>query len=281
MLLREMIDYIIAQLSAADIDQDEARMIARLLLAKRLDVDLPALALQHTLDLTPDDIADDLAHLKKGEPLQYLLGETEFMGLSFLSTPSALIPRGDSEVVAEYGIKLMEKQDQPKIADICCGCGTYALALAAFLPKAQVWATDISADALRLAKSNAQRLAVSGQVVFLQGDLLIPLQEKNILFDLIISNPPYIPSSKLEKLPAQVQHEPALALDGGADGLYFYRRLAADAKDLLTDDGLVLLEHGADQADAIQRIMVDAGFICQDSIRDYGHNPRGLLFMLA
>ena len=151
-----------------------------------------------------------------------------------------------------------------------------------FSQRLKSWATDISEDALRLAESNAQRLAVSGQVVFLQGDLLIPpAKRKNILFDLIISNPPYIPSSKLEKLPAQVQHEPALALDGGADGLYFYRRLAADAKDLLTDDGLVLFEHGADQADAIQKIMVDAGFICQDSIRDYGHNPRGLLFMLA
>jgi release factor glutamine methyltransferase len=277
MQLNEIISYITDQLIMANIDKDEAHMMARILIAHKIGVDLPELALHHLVNLSIDDLADELAHLKNGEPLQYILGETQFMGLDFFCTPSALIPRGDSEVVAEFAINLMKEYAAPKIADICTGCGTYALAIAKHLTHAQLWAVDVSLDALALAKTNSKNLGLEEQIKFLQGDLLFPLIEKKLLFDLVISNPPYIQTADLENLPAQVTHEPALALDGGADGLYFYRRLAADGEKILVDDGLLLVEHGADQTEAISQIMEEAGFIFQKSIMDYGHNHRGLL----
>ena len=184
MLLNEMITYITDQLISADIDKNEAYMMARILVAHKLGVDLPKLPLHHLVILSPDDFTDELAHLKNGEPLQYILGETEFMGLDLSCTPSALIPRGDSEVVAELAIKLMAKHKSPKIADICTGCGTYAIAIAKHLPNAHLWAVDVSSDALQLAAANSKRLDLANQIDFIQGDLLFPLIAKKLRLDL-------------------------------------------------------------------------------------------------
>lgn len=277
MLLKEIIDYITNELKESGIEPHEAYAMARILMAHKLSIALPHLPLHHGEIFQPCDIAEELAHLKNGEPLQYVIGETEFMGLPICCTASALIPRGDSEVVAETAIQLMEGLPAPKIADICTGSGAYALALAKHLPQAKLWAVDISPEALILAHNNAARLNLESQIEFLEGDLLLPLMTRGLYFDMIVSNPPYIPSAQLEDLPPQVQHEPAIALDGGADGLYFYRRLAADAGSILKKEGLLLMEHGADQADEISRIMQDAGFIPLRIIEDYGHNQRGLL----
>ena len=266
------------ELVRSGIDAAESAMMARLLLAHHLAVPLNQLPLHHHDEFAAAALEADLERLKNGEPLQYVTGETEFMGLTLSCTPSALIPRGDSEVVAERAIQLMQQQPAPRIADICTGCGAYALALAAHLPQAQLWAVDISPEALQLARRNAQQLQLEQRVVFCQGDLLTPLLEQGLRFDLLVSNPPYIPSSELPELPPQVRREPAIALDGGADGLYFYRRLAADSGQLLTPQGLLLIEHGEDQAAEIAAIMSGAGFQQLEVIEDYGHRQRGSLF---
>ncbi len=277
MKLRQMQDYIVGELVASDIDSNEAASMARLLLCHKLAIDLPHLPQHYADNMEISDIETELNRLKDGEPLQYITGETEFMGLPLFCAASALIPRGDSEVVAELAIKLMKDIDTPLIADVCTGSGAYALALAANLPKAQIWAVDIDSTALELAAANAKRLQLESRINFLSGDLLAPLQELNLSLHMIVSNPPYISSNDLLDLPPQVQREPAIALDGGADGLFFYRRLAADAASLLVDQGLLLMEHGADQAEDVTEIMLSAGFKVLQVIEDYGKNPRGTL----
>ncbi len=270
--------YLIDELSSCGIEAAEAQSMARILLAHKLAISLSQLPLHRDDELAAECVADELARLQDSEPLQYIIGETEFMGLTLSCTPSALIPRGDSEVVAERAIELMRDIASPLIADICTGCGAYALALAAHLPEAKVWAVDISAEALALAERNAQQLQLASRLTFCQGDLLAPLLEAGLAFDLIVSNPPYIPSMDLPTLPPQVRREPAIALDGGADGLYFYRRLAADSGKLLKNNALLLMEHGYDQAAEIAAIMRKAGFSLLEIIEDYGGHQRGSLF---
>lgn len=277
MQLSHLQTHIISELVISGIDKNEAASIARILLCHKLGIKLSALPLHYQDEMELANIEPELLRLKDGEPLQYVIGETEFMGLVIACTPSALIPRGDSEVVAELAISLMRDIEKPLIADVCTGSGAYALALASFLPKAELWAVDIDAAALTLARQNAARLGLSNRICFLEGDLLSPLQELNLRFNMLVSNPPYISSNDLLSLPKQVQSEPAIALDGGADGLYFYRRLAADTAELLLDCGYLLMEHGADQADDVAAIMQQAGFKIIQQVEDYGHNPRGLL----
>ena len=278
MKLCQLEKYLIDELSSCGIEAAEAQSMARILLAHKLSIGLSQLPLHRDDELATEAVADELAQLQAGEPLQYIIGETEFMGLTLSCTPSALIPRGDSEVVAECAIELMRDIASPLIADICTGCGAYALALAAHLPEAKVWAVDISGEALALAERNAQQLQLASRLTFCQGDLLSPLLEAGLTFDLIVSNPPYIPSMDLPTLPPQVRREPAIALDGGADRLYIYRRLAADSGKLLKNNALLLMEHGYDQAAEIAGIMREAGFSLLEIIEDYGGHQRGSLF---
>ena len=136
---------------------------------------------------------------------------------------------------------------------------------------------DISADALNLAENNAARLGLTERIHFYQGDLLEPLLRLGQSYDMLVSNPPYIPSDQLAHLDKQVQHEPAIALDGGADGLYFYRRLAADAGKLLKSGGWLVVEHGWDQAADVSRIMAGGGLETCRVVQDYGGRERGII----
>jgi len=224
----EMQRYIVRRLCDGGFDPAEAASCARILLAHKLEVELAQLPLEHRRELDRELAEPEIGRLLAGEPLQYIIGQTQFMGLTMKCTPSALIPRGDSESVTEAAIEMIKDAPSPHIADICTGCGTYALSLAYFLPHARIDAVDISAEALELAASNADRLGVNNNIRFFCGDLLEPLLKQGERYDMIVSNPPYIPSNELDELPAAVRHEPAIALDGGADGLFFYRRLEAD-----------------------------------------------------
>jgi release factor glutamine methyltransferase len=277
MQLKQMMEYIIQRLTTAGIEQQEAVSIARLLLSHRLSCSLSELPLRYDVELEKADLKQELARLEQGEPVQYLLGETEFMGLKLECCKEVLIPRGDSEPVVELAIELMRGIDAPMIVDICTGSGAYALALAAYLPTAQLVATDISASALQLAQHNALHLGLAARIKFYQGDLLQPLQGQGSLFDLIVCNPPYIKSSELPSLPLQVQREPQLALDGGPDGLASYRRLAEGAAAFLTPKGLVIIEHGAKQQEEVEQLFIAAGYRVQERVEDYGHRPRGLV----
>jgi len=191
-----------------------------------------------------------------GEPVAYLLGRKEFWSLDLLVDARVLIPRPDSETLVE---EALERVTSPgaRIADVGTGSGALALALAKERPESQVFAADISPDALAVARANAERLGLT--VTFLQGDLIAPLAAAGP-FDLIVANLPYIPSADIAGLSADVRSEPHLALDGGADGLSLIRKLVAEVPELLQAGGCLALEVGAGQADTVGELLGAAGF---------------------
>ncbi len=224
--------------------------------------------------LTADELANYKELVKRrtsGEPVAYICGEKEFMGLAFKVTPSVLVPQPDTETLVEAAIERLRGKNSPRIADICTGSGAIAIALAHYLPESSIVATDISADAVSIAKENAEALELSERVQFFEGDLLAPLTGET--FDAIVSNPPYIPGADIESLPREVRAEPRLALDGGADGLDFYRRLVGESAALLNDGGFLAVECGDTQAGAIAEMAAES-FCKTEIVRDLADKER-------
>lgn len=188
-----------------------------------------------------------------GVPVQYITGKQEFMGLDFNVSPDVLIPRPDTEVLIEAAIEEANAMKLPlNIVDIGTGSGAVALSLAHFIKDSQVHTIDISPRALEVAKGNAVKLSLQEQVSFYLGDVFSPLGEEFIgKVDLLVSNPPYIPKDDIPKLQREVGYEPALALDGGLDGLDFYRRLIKEGQKFLSSQGRILFEVGHDQAQIV------------------------------
>ncbi|MPN08560.1 Release factor glutamine methyltransferase [bioreactor metagenome] len=187
----------------------------------------------------------------QGEPLQYILGEWDFMGLPFFVGPEALIPRQDTETLCEAVLQRRPAGKALRLLDLCCGTGCIGLSLGKLGGYAPTLA-DISPACLDLARRNAARLEIAA--AFAQGDLFaaFPLGEK---FDIICCNPPYIPRSDLDALQPEVRREPRLALDGGTDGLDFYRRIAREYPAYLARGGLMALEIGFDQRHAVSSLL--------------------------
>ncbi len=196
---------------------------------------------------------------KNGAPLQYLLGFTEFMGLRFKVDKRSLIPRPETEILVEEILKAVKDLNLKvkNVLDIGCGCANIAVAIAKFLPQARVTALDISRESLELAKENAVLNQVGQRINFLKADFLSNelFKEDNRLFDILISNPPYIKSADLTSLPREVQQEPLIALDGGSDGLKFYRAIIQKAERLLQKTGLLALEIGYNQSKPVARML--------------------------
>ena len=232
--------------------------------------------------LTADELANYKELVKRrtsGEPVAYICGEKEFMGLTFKVTPSVLVPQPDTETLVEAAIERLRGKNSPRIADICTGSGAIAIALAHYLPESSIVATDISADAVSIAKENAEALELSERVQFFEGDLLAPLTGET--FDAIVSNPPYIPGADIESLPREVRAEPRLALDGGADGLDFYRRLIGESAALLNDGGFLAAECGDTQAGAIAEMAASGGFGKAEIVRDLADKERVVVLWKA
>lgn len=215
-----------------------------------------------------DLLAQMIDRRLQGEPLQYLLGEWSFLGLSMLVRRGVLIPRADTEVVAERAISFLRERRSRRVLDLCCGAGCIGIALAVYA-EAQVVAADISAACCALAGENAARNGIPLDIR--RGDLFEPVQSEE-RFDLMVCNPPYLSAADLTSLQAEVAFEPRLALDGGADGLDFYRRIAAGFEQHLVDDGALLVEIGSTQAAAVRALLGDG-----EVLRDYAGLPRGLL----
>lgn len=199
-----------------------------------------------------------------GEPLQYITGSQDFMGCSFEVNESVLIPRQDTETVVEFALeKAKSRKKCASILDMCCGSGAIAVSMAKELPKTDVTACDCSEGAIETAKRNAALNGVEKRVIFKQSDMFEVVKRGKVTqikgkFDMIICNPPYIPSAVIETLQPEVRdHEPRLALDGGADGLDFYRIIARDACGHLKKDGMLILEIGHDQADDVVGLLRD------------------------
>lgn len=190
-----------------------------------------------------------IARRETREPLQYITGEAPFMGLTLGTAPGVLIPRFDTEALCQQALDRLRGGE--RVLDLCTGSGALAVALAALRPGIRVAAGDISPLAAALARENAARCGVSVDVRL--GDLFAPFRGET--FDMIVSNPPYIPAGQLAGLQEEVRREPALALDGGADGLDFYRRIIAEAPRYLAPGGWLLLEFGSDQAADVKALM--------------------------
>ena len=193
------------------------------------------------------------------EPVAYITGHRDFMGLDFKVTKDTLIPRPDTEILVEAVLqRLPAAGESSTLADIGTGTGAICLSLLNYLPKLRAMAVDISPGALAVAKENSVSLGLSQRVEFLQGDLLEPLKAKGELLNAIVSNPPYIPKADIATLASEVKaYEPMGALDGGEDGLDFYRRLLAESGDLLKDGGFLALEVGIHQAHQLEALAKD------------------------
>lgn len=261
---------------------ESPRLQTELLLAHLLKMPRMKLYLNFERTLTPAE-TDALRGLVKRrglrEPLQHITGSTSFCGLEIAVNRHVLIPRHETEILAELGWQFLATLNaQPSTAlDFGTGSGCIAIALAAKCPTAKIVAIDISADALVLATQSAARNNVAEKIRFLQSDSFAALPA-DTRFDLIISNPPYIPSAEITTLQPEVRDfDPRGALDGGADGLNFYRLLAAKAKSLLKPDGKIMLEFGDGQAEAIRKIFENEKWVVEAMKDDYSQRARILI----
>ncbi len=237
---------------------ENARLEAEWLLSAALDLDRVGLYVNFEKPLLPEELTafrGMIGRRAKREPLQYILGTQEFMGLEFRVTPAVLIPRHDTETLV---LEAMSRAGSAKrVLDLGAGSGCIAVTLAKLLPTAQVTAVDCSAESLAIAAENAQRNNVT--VRFFTGSLFEPLAGER--YDLIVSNPPYIPTADLAGLQPEVrEYEPRGALDGGADGLDFYRLIIPAAPSYLVSGGRLMVEVGIGQAEAVQELFAAAGF---------------------
>lgn len=227
---------------------------ALLMLAHILHKDPLSVRLDGARELSPDDSARYralLLHRANREPLQYLLGEQWFYGLPYFVDSRVLIPRQETESLCEIGIQHLKTHASPAALDLCTGSGAIAVTLKHNCPHASVSAADLSHDALAVAKENDRRH--QAEIAFYQGDLFAPLEGHT--FDLILSNPPYIETETCKTLQTEVLQEPLMALDGGDDGLDFYRRIAAQAHLHLNPGGLLAMEVGSTQAQAVSALL--------------------------
>lgn len=233
---------------------ESASLDAQLLLAFVLGIDRAAVLAHGERVLMDEEAQRYMALVERcahGEPLAYLLGQRAFYDRSFQVSPDVLIPRPETEDLLAVALEFARGRASLTVVDVGTGSGILAVTLAAHVPQAAVYATDISPAALAVARENASRQSV--QVTFMQGDLLRPVIERGLQVDLILANLPYIPSDEVERL-AVSRYEPRLALDGGPDGLALIRRLLDQAQGCWRRDGLILLEIGHDQGAAVVKL---------------------------
>ena len=261
---------------------ESPRLQTELLLAHLLKMPRLKLYLDFDRVLTTAE-TDALRELVKRrgqrEPLQHITGSTSFCGYEIAVNRRVLVPRPETEMLAELGWQFLSTiNHQPSTAlDLCTGSGCIAIALAAKCPAAKIIAADISTEALVLAKENAAQNNVAARIEFLQGDGFAALAN-GAQFDLIVSNPPYIPSAEIATLEPEVRDfDPRAALDGGADGLEFYRLIASQAGSFLKPEGKVMVEFGDGQAEAISNIFEAEKWIVEAVKEDYSQRARILV----
>lgn len=209
----------------------------------------------------------------RGEPVQYIVGKWDFMGRHFIVTPDVLIPRSDTEILCERAIEYINKNgNELNVLDLCTGSGCIGISIACSAKKSNVTCSDVSNKALDVARQNARINGVD--IDFILSDMLENCEK----YDVIVSNPPYIPSKTVETLDATVKdYEPRIALDGGDDGLDFYRIIAKDAKKHINCGGTIFLEIGYDQKISVSEIFQNEGYDNIECLRDYGGNDRVII----
>ncbi len=259
MVIGDLLFWGIKALQEAGIES--ARLDAEVLLCHLLEKERIYLLL-HKDDAVAADVEaafrELVARRSENEPVAYITREKEFMSLPFAVCAGVLIPRPDTETLVEFAIETLKNKETPEILDLCTGSGAIAISVAHYLPKAKVTAYDISDICVETATKNAETNGVLDRVTVKQQDVLAPMPEKK--FDAILSNPPYIPAEVVKGLMPEVRDfEPHSALDGGDDGLTFYRHLVSVAPNHLKQGGLLAFEIGHDQAETVPALFAADG----------------------
>ena len=270
LLVKEMLTMGEKQLMDSDIA--DATRDCKILYCYMMDIPFSKIILEYQ-EVLQDRLCDKYFELidrrSKGEPVQYIMGSQEFMGLEFIVNENVLIPRQDTETLVEDVLEIINtgtlrgedmdvKRKEWDILDLCTGSGAIGVSLARIANKVNVTCSDISEGAIKVAKENAQKHGVAKSVKFEQGDLFKPFSKhfRKQKFDMIISNPPYIKSSVIPTLQKEVcEHEPISALDGGESGLDFYERIVSGVGSHLRKSGVLLLEIGHDQGEAVSGLL--------------------------
>lgn len=259
----------------------------RLILSKLLCVD-KSYIYSHGERKVSKDIENQFVKIIKkrseGYPIQYILGEKEFMGLDFYIEEGVLIPRADTEILVEHIINFINRYyngEKTNVLDIGIGSGAISLSIAKYCPGTYVYGVDIDEIAIKIANINKNRLDIKN-VEFLKGDLFEPIESLNMgnKFQIIVSNPPYIPKGEIEQLQREVKlYEPRLALDGGIDGLNFYRKITKNAKKILTEKGILIYEIGYNQGEMVSNILDNEGYKDINILKDLQGMDRVVLGM--
>jgi release factor glutamine methyltransferase len=263
---------------------DSPRLSAEILLAHQLHITRVKLYLQYDQPLTEREVEGYRALIRRRlsrEPVQYITGTQEFWSMEFIVNPSVLIPRPETEVLLEQAILL--RREEPKLQvegvnllDLCTGCGALAVALAREFERDLICATDLSEEALQVARGNAERLGVKDRIEFKCGDLFAPFAGKAARFDMILSNPPYLSAEAFETLSPEVRdHEPRSALDGREQGMYYITRILKEAADYLVPGGWILIEMDPEQTPKAAQVIEETGHFTEHRrVQDYSHRYR-------
>ncbi len=249
-----------------------------LLFTDILNCDRPSLYLDKDISLDKAQscfVSDALKRRAKGEPIQYILGKAEFMGLKFIVAPDVLIPRPETEILVEKTIEITRsgRTAVKSILDVGTGSGCIAISLAKNLPGVEITAVDICEKAIKIAGENAVLNNV--KINFLKSDLFDNYELKANGYEIIVSNPPYIPDTEINALQPEIKYEPRLALEGGRDGLGFYRRIIKSAHLYLKENGLLIMEIGFNQKEDVKNIFKLSGYFeIIEEVKDYNNLDR-------
>lgn len=251
---------------------------SQLLLGKIINKDKLFIMVNRDLKISSKEAKEyfELIKLRKNKmPIKYILGYTEFMGLNFKVKEGVLIPRPDTEILVENVISIINKNNYLDIADVCCGSGAIGVSIGVYCPNTNVDCFDISNIAYEVTKENASLQEITHRVKVYKSDLLEAAIKNRSMYDVIVSNPPYIRKDVIPSLMEDVKdYEPYEALDGGEDGLYFYRRIALESKGVLKNHGLIALEIGHDQREAVTEILKNSDFDTIECHKDLAGNDR-------
>ena len=274
MTIKELLNQAVIMLKNENIDapKNKARMLLQATLKKSRE-NLMIYDNKEVENIDRDRYIKNVKRLILGEPLQYITGIQEFMKLNFLVTKDVLIPRPDTEILVEEVIRKAENISNPVILDLCTGSGAIAVSLAKYIKNVHICAIDISSKALEIAKKNAELNGVKNNIEFIESNLFDKIKERK--FDIIVSNPPYIETETIKTLSKDVQSEPKIALDGGKDGLDFYRKIADSGSKYLNRQGYICLEIGYNQRFAVRQILENKKrYVNINCIKDLCGNDR-------
>ena len=274
MTIKELLNQAVLMLKNENIDapKNKARMLLQATLKKSREY-LMIYDNKEVENIDRDRYIKNVKRLILGEPLQYITGIQEFMKLNFLVTKDVLIPRPDTEILVEEVIRKAENISNPVILDLCTGSGAIAVSLAKYIKNVHICAVDISSKALEIAKKNAELNGVKNNIEFIESNLFDKIKERK--FDIIVSNPPYIETETIKTLSKDVQSEPKIALDGGKDGLDFYRKIADSGSKYLNRQGYICLEIGYNQRIAVRQILENKKrYVNINCIKDLCGNDR-------